>query len=368
MTSQKTDTQTVVDNQPFLRLERITKNFGNFIALQDISLDVEAGEFVVFLGPSGCGKTTLLRIIAGLEIQTGGLLHQSGHEISVLPPASRAFGIVFQSYALFPNLSVFDNVAYGLKSDGSSKKIITQRVTELLDLVNLPKEAHKYPAQLSGGQQQRIAVARAIATSPSLLLLDEPLSALDAQVRLHLRYELKQLQRRLGVTTIMVTHDQTEALTMADRLVVMNHGVIEQVGTPREIYRGPTTPFVADFLGTMNFLAATVIGSERVQLYGMEIACKADGLAEGQPVTVAVRSEDVILCDGRETTNSFTAHIKHLDFIGSYYRTVLSAKALGETTLIADFPINSVHGVRMELDAELSVSLPENALHVFVDA
>ena len=195
MTSQKTDTPTGEDNQPFLRLERINKKFGNFIALQDISLDVEAGEFVVFLGPSGCGKTTLLRIIAGLEIQTGGLIHQSGHEISALPPASRDFGIVFQSYALFPNLSVFDNVAYGLKSDGSSKKIITQRVTELLDLVNLPKEAHKYPAQLSGGQQQRLAVARAIATSPSLLLLDEPLSALDAQVRLHLRYELKQLQR-----------------------------------------------------------------------------------------------------------------------------------------------------------------------------
>jgi iron(III) transport system ATP-binding protein len=351
--------------QPFLRLERITKKFGDFTALQDISLEVEAGEFVVFLGPSGCGKTTLLRIIAGLEIQTGGLIYQSGHEISALPPAKRDFGIVFQSYALFPNLSVFDNTAYGLKSEGFGKKALTARVAELLDMVGLPDEAHKYPAQLSGGQQQRIAVARAIATSPGLLLLDEPLSALDARVRVHLRHELKRLQRRLGITSVMVTHDQAEALTMADRIVVMNHGVIEQIGTPRQVYRNPTTPFVADFIGTMNFLTATVVGSESVRLGGLDIACAVDGLTEGQAVSVAVRSEDVLLSEGRGTANSFTARIVDLDFVGSYYRVVLATEVLGEVTLTADFPVNAVRGVRMEPGAELSISVPKDALHVF---
>ncbi len=364
MAKQEADSRAGGD-QPFLSLERITKKFGDFAALQDISLDIEAGEFIVFLGPSGCGKTTLLRIIAGLEIQTGGLIYQSGHEISALPPAKRDFGIVFQSYALFPNLSVFDNTAYGLISQGLGKNAVATRVAELLELVGLPEEAHKYPAQLSGGQQQRIAVARAIATSPGLLLLDEPLSALDARVRVLLRHELKQLQRRLGITSVMVTHDQDEALTLADRIVVMNHGVIEQIGTPRQIYRGPTTAFVADFIGTMNFLTANVAGPESVRLGGLDIACAVGGLTEGKAVTVAVRSEDVLFNDGSGEAYSFTARIVDLDFIGSYYRAILVAPVLGETTLTVDFPINSVRGVRMEPGAELSLSVPEGALHVF---
>ena len=213
----------------------------------------------------GLWQTTLLRAIAGLDIQTTGVIHQAGRDISALPPSERDFGIVFQSYALFPNLTVAKNIAYGLENRKASKAEIQARVTELLELVGLPDQGDKYPAQLSGGQQQRIALARAIATSPGLLLLDEPLSALDAKVRVHLRHEVKELQRRLGITTVMVTHDQEEALTMADRIVVMNHGVIEQVGTPLEIYRDPATSFVADFIGTMNFMPGTVIGPDRVR-------------------------------------------------------------------------------------------------------
>src|SRR5688572_27926391 len=223
------------NGSPFLRLEGIRKEFGSFTALRDIRLDVSQGEFVCFLGPSGCGKTTLLRIIAGLETQSAGTILQAGRDISRLPPAQRDYGIVFQSYALFPNLSVFDNVAYGLVNRRDPRAAIAARVAELLTLVGLPDAAAKYPSQLSGGQQQRIALARALATSPGLLLLDEPLSALDALERVRLRGEIRSLQQRLGVTTIMVTHDQEEALSMADRIVVMNQGAIEQLGTPSEV-------------------------------------------------------------------------------------------------------------------------------------
>src|SRR6266853_2693656 len=214
----------------YLRIEHLTKAFGAFTALHDISLEIHEGEFVCFLGPSGCGKTTLLRAIAGLDPQSSGTIRQKGRDVSALPPAQRDFGIVFQSYALFPNLTVTDNVGYGLVSRRQARGAIAQRVDELLALVGMPDSGSKYPAQLSGGQQQRVALARALATSPGLLLLDEPLSALDARVRLRLRHEIKQLQRRLGVTTVMVTHDQEEALAMADCIVVMNQGVIEQIG------------------------------------------------------------------------------------------------------------------------------------------
>ncbi|MCB1719018.1 MAG: ATP-binding cassette domain-containing protein, partial [Candidatus Competibacteraceae bacterium] len=196
----------------FLKITDLNKHFGPFVALRDINLDVFEGEFICFLGPSGCGKTTLLRAIAGLDIQTSGRIEQAGRDISVLPPAERDFGIVFQSYALFPNLTVSKNIAYGLENRNIKRAAIRQRVQELLELIGLPEQSSKYPAQLSGGQQQRIALARALATAPGLLLLDEPLSALDAKVREHLRHEIKQLQQRLQVTTIMVTHDQEEAL------------------------------------------------------------------------------------------------------------------------------------------------------------
>jgi len=237
-------------------LEGIAKKFGQFVALRGITLSISPGEFVCFLGPSGCGKTTLLRIIAGLERQNAGVVMMGGHDVSALPPSRRNYGIVFQSYALFPNLTVARNVGYGLETRRVAKAQIERRIDELLALVGLAAHKQKYPAQLSGGEQQRIALARALAPSPALLLLDEPLSALDARVRQSLRHEIRALQRRLGVTTIMVTHDQEEALAMADRIVVMNHGVVEQVGAPVEVYMRPRSPFVARFVGQMNFLEA----------------------------------------------------------------------------------------------------------------
>src|SRR5215510_9137037 len=278
---------------PYLRIEHLTKQYGAFQALKNISLEVNAGEFVCFLGPSGCGKTTLLRAIAGLDMQDKGTIEQGGRDISRLPPAQRDFGIVFQSYALFPNLTVAQNIGYGLASVGRDKNAIAARVSELTEMVGLTGQEAKYPTQLSGGQQQRVALARAVAMSPGLLLLDEPLSALDARVRIHLREELKSLQRRIGVTTIMVTHDQAEALAIADQLVVMNQGVIEQVGTPQEVYRNPKTAFVADFVGHMNFLKAEVVGEGTVRIGPLMLAAETAGMAVGESVTLCFRPEDI---------------------------------------------------------------------------
>ncbi len=242
----------VSNSGSYLHATGVTKTFGRFAALQDISFEARRGEFLCILGPSGCGKTTLLRVVAGLETQDSGRVAIEGRDVSSLPVSRRNVGIVFQSYALFPNLTAVQNIGYGLRSLGNGKSSIGRRVEELLQLVGLQGMGHRYPAQLSGGQQQRVALARAMALSPNLLLLDEPLSALDAQVRILLRSEVRQLQRRLGVTTLMVTHDQEEALTMADRIVVMDRGKIVQDGTPLEIYNKPATPFVASFIGSMN--------------------------------------------------------------------------------------------------------------------
>ena len=304
----------------YLQVRNLTKKFGEFTALQNVSLDVSEGEFVCFLGPSGCGKTTLLRAIAGLDIQTLGTVAQAGRDISDLPPNERDFGIVFQSYALFPNLTVKKNIAYGLENRKMARADIAARVSELLDLVGLRDQTDKYPAQLSGGQQQRVALARALATSPGLLLLDEPLSALDAKVRVHLRHEIKELQEKIGITTIMVTHDQEEALAMADRIVVMNHGVIEQVGTPEEIYAEPASPFVADFIGTTNFVEGEVQAGGLVSVAGTAIDCGAavSDLAPGDKVTVCIRPEDVQVSTGDGAGIAVT--ITDVEFLGSFHR------------------------------------------------
>jgi iron(III) transport system ATP-binding protein len=352
---------------PYLRIDDVSKMFGAFAALRDISLEVYQGEFVCFLGPSGCGKTTLLRAIAGLDIQTSGRIEQGGRDISGLPPTERDFGIVFQSYALFPNLTVYKNVAYGLVNRGAKKTEARARVTELLELVGLGQEAPKYPAQLSGGQQQRVALARALATSPGLLLLDEPLSALDARVRVHLRHEVRQLQQRLGVTTIMVTHDQEEALTMADRIVVMNHGVIEQVGTPLQIYREPRTAFVADFVGTMNFLPAVVAASDKVRLGDIELKCVGmDGHAPGANVTVAVRPEDLAIRDvDAGQTNGFGARIVDMEFLGSFYRANLATDSIDKGYITADLSINDVRDLTLTKGMTIVVAVPPERIHVF---
>ena len=349
----------------YLRIDRLTKAFGNFVAIRDVSLDIFEGEFVCFLGPSGCGKTTLLRAIAGLDIQTRGRIDQGGRDVSALPPDERDFGIVFQSYALFPNLTVARNVAYGLENRRASRGEIARRVEELLALVGLPEQKDKYPAQLSGGQQQRIALARALATSPGLLLLDEPLSALDAKVRARLRHEIKALQRRLGVTTIMVTHDQEEALTMADRIVVMNHGVIEQVGSPDEIYREPATAFVADFIGTMNFLPGRAEAPGRVLLGDLALACEAEDLAAGEAVTLAIRPEDVVVQEpGAAAANGVRAEIAELEFLGSFYRASLAAPGLGEG-LLADLSRNLVRRLGIAVGQSITVTLPVERIRIY---
>ena len=289
-----------MSNQTYLNIENVVKQFGQFTALKDISLSIDKGEFVCFLGPSGCGKTTLLRAIAGLDLPTSGSIEQNGKDTTFLPPEKRDFGIVFQSYALFPNLTVEENIAIGLKNQGMSTKEALETVESWLETIGLPTSGQKYPNQLSGGQQQRVALARALALSPGLLLLDEPLSALDAKVRTHLRDEICQLQRKLGITTIMVTHDQDEALTMADRIVVMNHGVIEQVGAPQEIYQNPVSRFVAEFVGSMNFIQASVVAQGKMRIAESMLPLPGlDNLTPslGDVFDIAVRPEQIQFVD-----------------------------------------------------------------------
>lgn len=354
------------ESESFLKIDRLSKHFGDFVALNEVSLGVNEGEFICFLGPSGCGKTTLLRAIAGLDIQTSGTVVQAGKDISALPPSERDFGIVFQSYALFPNLTVEKNIAFGLENEKANRAVIKQRVSDLLELVGLPEQGKKYPAQLSGGQQQRIALARALATSPGLLLLDEPLSALDAKVRTHLRHEMKLLQRRLGVTTIMVTHDQEEALTMADRIVVMNHGVIEQVGTPTQIYREPGTLFVADFIGSMNQINAIAINGNCVKIGDIELKTREFERTDAPSVVVAIRPEDIIPTNENEASqNSFIVTVSEMEFLGSFWRVLLVNKALGDVSLEADLSINAIRRLNVEPGSELQVELPAHNLWVF---
>jgi iron(III) transport system ATP-binding protein len=350
----------------FLRIENLTKRFGSFTALDRVSLDVGEGEFVCFLGPSGCGKTTLLRAIAGLDIQTSGRIEQAGRDISALPPDRRDFGIVFQSYALFPNLTVEQNVGYGLENRRLGRAEIRRRVQELLGLVGLSDQGAKYPAQLSGGQQQRVALVRALAPSPGLLLLDEPLSALDAKVRIHLRHEIRALQQRLGLTTIMVTHDQEEALTMADRIVVMNQGVIEQVGTPLEIYRQPRSPFVADFVGLMNFVPGTAIAADTVRIGQLDLFADADDLAPGTRVTVAIRPEDVQMQGSRGgDANTVELRVAFVTFAGSFFRVDLTGDAIAPNRIVADVPVDTVRQLELAEGRRLAVALPRSRLRVY---
>ena len=349
----------------YLRLEGIRKSFGSFQALRDIDLSIEQGEFVCFLGPSGCGKTTLLRIIAGLETQTAGSIFQGGRDISVLPPARRDYGIVFQSYALFPNLSVSDNVAYGLVNRKQPKAAIAARVDELLKLVGLPGSGPKFPAQLSGGQQQRIALARALATSPGLLLLDEPLSALDAIVRVHLRQEIRSLQRKLGVTTIMVTHDQEEALSVADRIVVMNQGVIEQVGTPMEVYRDPATPFVADFVGKINVLSGQLHPGRSLHIGGSRFECSMDTDA-AREVKVYLRPEDVLarpIAPG--DANVFHGDIDKIEFLGSYCLVRVRSEQIGTQPVTVYLSLNYLAEQGLEVGSRLPLRLMPERMRFF---
>lgn len=290
-------------NSGGLVIESISKSFGTYTALQHINVTIPKGKFTCLLGPSGCGKTTLLRILAGLEQPDQGSIVHDGQDITSLRPAKRNFGIVFQSYALFPNLTVKDNIAYGLKGK-MPRKQIQERVSEMLELVGLAGTEARYPAQLSGGQQQRVALARAIALSPDVLLLDEPLSALDAKVRDKLRHQLRELQQKLGITMVMVTHDQEEALTMADQIVVMDHGRIMQCGTPQDVYDQPSSPFVADFIGAINFIPAEVLKQNKDN---KQLAIRPEHIS--LDTTAAGQEEGLI-----------SGYVQHVEFRGTSYR------------------------------------------------
>jgi putative spermidine/putrescine transport system ATP-binding protein len=278
-----------------LELHGITKLFGNVTAVSDINLDLPEGKFISFLGPSGCGKTTLLRLVAGLETATEGHIVLDGEDLTRVPTHQRNIGMVFQSLALFPHLSVGDNVTYALRIRGVDKAARRKRADELLDLVRLEGVADRHVSQLSGGQRQRVAMARALALEPKLFLLDEPLSSLDAKLREEMQVELRMLQERLGVTTIIVTHDQREAMTMSDLVVVMNTAKVEQIGNPLEIYRNPATAFVADFIGTSNLIEAVAAADGEVVIAGRSFAVGAvpDGVARDDQVQVSIRPEDV---------------------------------------------------------------------------
>ena len=282
-----------MENNTYLNLKNINKYFGKFHVLKDINIYIKKGEFICLLGPSGCGKTSLLRIIAGLE--------RENNDITKLSTRERNVGIVFQSYALFPNMTGEENITFGLKNKKLESNKIKEILNETVKLVQLEGIAKKYPSEMSGGQMQRIALARAIAMEPNILLLDEPLAALDAKVRSKLRYEIKELQKKLKITTIMVTHDQEEALSMGDRIVVMNRGKIEQIGTPEEIYNNPLNSFVADFIGTTNIM----------KLHGKEIM---------------VRPEDLTLLKSEESNLTTNYRVKNIEFRGNSYRVTLKDK------------------------------------------
>ena len=358
----------------FLTLTGIQKQFGTTYAVHDFNLSAEKGEFVSFLGPSGCGKTTTLRMIAGFEQPTAGTISIGGTEITNRPPNRRNIGMVFQSYALFPNMTVADNIGFGLRVRKRPKDQIRKRVDELLGLINLPDKGGRYPYQLSGGQQQRVALARALAVEPEVLLLDEPLSALDAKIRVALRKEIRSIQRQLGITTVYVTHDQEEALSLSDRVVVMSEGRIEQIGTPADIYNFPATPFVASFVGTLNLLPATVVDAPagRLTVDGQEIrAAKPVSAMAAGTVTIALRPESVEIGEGGGS-NRLTGQIEDVSFLGSIVRTrvriaegvtvsldtfndpALTAAAIDETVTIS-FPPEAALVLKGEANAEATI-------------
>ncbi|WP_285419125.1 putative 2-aminoethylphosphonate ABC transporter ATP-binding protein [Pseudomonas sp. efr-133-TYG-5] len=342
-----------------MKVRNVQKRFGAFTALDNVSLDVAAGELVCLLGPSGCGKTTLLRCIAGLEKQDSGELYLGERDVSHLAPQARDYGILFQSYALFPNLTVEANIAYGLA--GSGRDEVRRRVGQMLELVGLSGSEKKYPGQLSGGQQQRVALARALAPAPSLLLLDEPMSALDARVREHLCGELRQLQRNLGITTLMVTHNQDEAMLMADRIAVMNNGRVEQYATPQEIYNRPATPFVAEFVGQGNWLPFQRSSASHAQVGGMSLRL-AEGSVPGASGRLFCRPEAINVNPLVHEENLFPARVREITFLGNRCRMSFELEQLPGHSLLAELAPEAMPRLGAQ---QIMVALPPRSLQVF---
>jgi len=346
-----------------LEINRITKRYGDVHAVRDVSLEVADGEFVVLLGPSGCGKTTTLRVIAGFAEPTSGAVRLGQRDITRLPPWKRNAGLVFQSYALFPHLTVAENVAFGLEMRKVPKSEVNERVREALRLVQLGQLGERLPRQLSGGQQQRVALARALAFHPDVLLLDEPLSNLDAKLRQEVRVEIRELQRKLGLTTVMVTHDQEEALTMADRLVVMNDGAVRQVGTQQDLYERPTDRFVAGFVGRSTFIDGEVEEPGRFRsVGGLLLACNATAAG---PATLALRPERIMLRpaqnDGMD--NHLAGVVEFVSYLGA---TVdIHVRISPKERVVMQLP-NGTHGSASKVGDKVHVAWPAVNGIVFV--
>ncbi|MBQ7767200.1 MAG: ABC transporter ATP-binding protein [Lachnospiraceae bacterium] len=330
-----------------INLENITKSYGNQMVLDDMNLYIRENEFLTLLGPSGCGKTTTLRIIGGFETPDKGRVIFDGADITNIPPHKRQLNTVFQKYALFTHMNIAENIAFGLKIKGKTKAYIDDKIKYALKLVNLDGYEKRMPDSLSGGQQQRIAIARAIVNEPKVLLLDEPLGALDLKLRQDMQYELIRLKNELGITFIYVTHDQEEALTMSDTIVVMNQGYIQQIGTPEMIYNEPENAFVADFIGDSNIIGSTMIQDELVEILGARFACVDKGFGNNKPVDVVIRPEDVELVKPEEGT--IKGVVSHLIFKGVHYEMEVMANGfewLVHSTSL--FPVGTEVGIKVD--------------------
>jgi ABC-type Fe3+/spermidine/putrescine transport system ATPase subunit len=350
-----------------LRLENLTKKFGTLTAVDRVNLEIEEGEFICFLGPSGCGKTTVLRMITGFETVTDGKVLFNGKVINDLIPQKREFGIVFQSYALFPNMTVEENIAFGLKVRKMPKKVIASRVDQMLDLIGLRDWRRLYPPQLSGGQQQRVALVRALAPDPQVLLLDEPLSALDAKIRVRLRAEVKRLQQELKKTMIYVTHDQEEALSIADRVVVMEQGRFQQVGRPIDIYKAPTSSFVADFVGTSNFFKGR-LNHNQIDTGNLKLTVSLPKPSPGGEIVSAIRPEKIEVFkvgevpEGIASSNLYPGKIDVVTFLGAAVRLVVH---MAGEEVISDVIEKVFEQRRLKQGDEVFLYFPPDAFLVY---
>ncbi len=324
------------ENDVIISLEHLSKTYGDKTVLDDISLNIKKGEFVTLLGPSGCGKTTTLRLIAGfIKPDEGGRILMDGKDISEIPPYQRPLNTVFQRYALFPHLDVYDNVAFGLKLKGMEKEEIDRKVSKALKMVSMSDYEDRDVNSLSGGQQQRVAIARALVNQPKVLLLDEPLAALDLKMRKDMQIELKEMHQKLGITFIYVTHDQEEALTLSDTIVVMKDGKIQQIGTPTDIYNEPQNAFVADFIGESNIVDGVMIEDRKVEFIGHEFECVDEGFGENVPVTVVVRPEDIYFVNNLSAAQ-FTGVVRSCTFKGVHYEIFVDSDK-GYELMIQDY-------------------------------
>ena len=339
-----------------IEVQGVSKYFGEKVALDNINLNVKKGEFVTILGPSGCGKTTLLRLIAGFQTASEGMIRISGNEITQTPPHMRPVNTVFQKYALFPHLNVFDNIAFGLKLKKTPKQVIEKKVKAALKMVGMTDYEHRDVQSLSGGQQQRVAIARAIVNRPQVLLLDEPLAALDLKMRKDMQMELKEMHRTLGITFVYVTHDQEEALTLSDTIVVMNEGVIQQIGSPTDIYNEPCNAFVADFIGDSNILPGTMVRDKLVRFLNCEFECVDSGFGEQAEVDIVVRPEDLKLRPIDDPAEGVPQGVvESLLFKGVHYEVIVDVDGFKWMIQTTDF---------VEEGATIGLSIDPDAFHI----